>query len=773
MDDEDILVDEDESEELDAEFLNESPHAPDGAEHVSKPMREKLAQDDAEIKAFERKLGIKKGRTTLPQAFKDDGLDELLGDFMHEDDANENEADRKRKQTYDDWLSSKRQKVPQSHSGLKGLQDGSPNQRSNIQDHSSSEDDHGMPLDQAASEIDEEDSDDEHSYESSEAERDLDPNAQNEILNQPEDESRGAFGTAGRMRENPYIAPTTGTQVSGKYVPPSLRRTAGSADESRMRLQKNLQGLINRLTDTNLLSIVASAEEIYQSNARGEVTEALTDTILAQIYKPEALPDQFFVLIGGFSAAVYKLIGSSFGSHLVRRVVKDFGENYDMCLHGAASDKSRAGMRKQTSNIVTFISQMYVFEMVSCKIIFDYMERLLEDLSELNVELLLRICRMAGRLLRRDDPMSLKHVTSILNSSVAKSGYANISVRTKFMIETIQDLKNSKPKAKGVGSNIVSEHSLRMKKRLGELKSQSRRLDGLAPMGMGLNDVEGAETQGKWWLVGASVATYRELSEREKATTGSQSKVKEPLSDNEDMDIVLPDYHTKARAQGLTTSAQIAIFTALMSAMDYEHGYRQYAALRLKRDDQLEIAKVLVQCVGSELDYNEYYALVGHQAASNGRVKFALQDQLWRIFRSLGEPLFGEDADEEETAQGHRMKEERRLSHVAHFYSALVANGSLTINILKPLEISRMTFWTSVFLEQFIVGLLRFCKGRVSSEDAKIERIFGPARDLPTLATGLEWYLRKKVRKSHLLQSKEKEKMDRIREKTVRLFTAD
>ncbi|KAG4285735.1 hypothetical protein FPRO06_06995 [Fusarium proliferatum] len=574
-----------------------------------KAQRERLAQDDAEIEAFERKLGIKKGRKSLPQSFREDGLGDLLANLSGEEDVSDNDNDNKKRK------------------------------------------------------------------------------------------------------------------------------------------------------NANILSIVKSVEELYQNNARGDVTDVITDAIVAQISKPESLPDQFFVLTGGFAAAIYRLIGSSFGSVLIRRIVEDFGSHYEQASKG---QNAESAIQKEASNILALLSQLYVFEVVTCKIIFDYMERLLSDLNEINVELLLRICRMAGRMLKQDDQQSLKHVSGVLNQSVSKVGYINISARTKFMVETITDLTKGKKKARGLDFTVVSEHVQRMKKRLGELKSQSRRLDGLAPMGVGLVDIEGAETRGKWWLVGASVPTT--LLDKSKKGHVSDAE----MSDHEDMDIVLPDYPKKARAQGLSGTAQIAIFTALMTASNFEHAYRQFVNLRLKKDDQLALATVLVQCVGSEMQYNPYYALVGGKAClSNSRIRFAIQDRLWKIFRSLGESMFGEAPEEDESADAERMKDERRIANVAKFYAALVADGTLNIAILKPLELPEANHWTSMFVQLFIIALLKECRSKKKSteEDMKLKKIFGVARDLPGLAAGIHWMIRKKVRRTKLVSAKESQKLEGVCEK--------
>ncbi|KAL6813960.1 hypothetical protein J3E69DRAFT_348311 [Trichoderma sp. SZMC 28015] len=687
---------------------------------LSSAVREKLAQDDKEIEEFEKKLRIKKGASSLPKAFKDDGLDEILGDVESDSETMQADETSKRKHEFDDWLASKRRKaMPEAASASLG----------DLGESDGSEDEDAFDF-----------SDDEF-----------------ENLDEEEDRSQQPKT---KVKENPYVAPATGAVVA-KYVPPSLRKAANSDSEAKMRLQKQIQGLVNRLTEANILGIVKSIEELYQNNARGDVTEILTNTILAQMYKSSSVPDQFLVLIGGFSAAVYKVIGSSFGSYLIQQVVVNFGEYYK---HASQEGVSFSEIPKESSNILGFLTQLYLFEVVSCKIMFDYMERFLADLNELNVELLLRICRMAGRLMRRDDPNALKHVISILNKAVNEAESSDLSVRTKFMVETINDLGKSRPKARGLDSAVVSDHVLRIRKKLGELKSQSRRLDGLAPMGLSLQDIEKADTRGKWWLVGASVPAKETYQDAEKESKSATKKNDIDMSDdNEDMDIVLPDFPKKARGQGFHTSAQIAIFTAIMSAADYEHGYRQYANLKLRKDDQAEIARVLVQCVGSEANYNEYYALVGKQACTNNKIRFAFQDRLWKIFRSLGELMFGEEAEDEETADSEKMKDERRISHVARFYADMIFDGALNLNILKPLNLPRLNRWTLIFVEQLIASLLQACRGSEAKEGVRIAKVFGVVAEVPTLAAGMDWFLRKKLRKSKLLTSKELKKMERAR----------
>ena len=723
-DDLDGLSESDDGEDNEVDSASGSERATTKASKTTRHLPE-----DDEIDEYERKLGIK-GKKSLPKSFKDDGLDDIMGELDGDDaeSRSEDEDSKKRKREDDDWLASKRKKAAKAATASKREAFGS------------------------------------------ELSDDGEDGSDNGNMSLGDDESFGGFSSGDeeaapapkKERENPYVAPKTNVAV--KYVPPALRRAAGQ-DDAAARLRKQVQGQINRLTDDNILSIVQSIKDIYDQNVRGEVTEAVTDALLDQLCKPEALPDQFFVLSGGFCAALYKVIGSSFGSHVINEVVKLFGRVYDKAL--AFTDDPESGIPKEPSNIIAFLTQLYTFEVVSSKIVFDYMERLLQDLNEINVELLLRICRMAGALLRRDDSSTLKHVANELTKAVNKAGSANTSVRTRFMVETINDLKNKKKKARGLDSGVVSEAVQRMKKRLGELKSQNRRLDGLAPMGMSLDDVEGAETRGKWWLVGASVparegqySKTKEASDHNPASEGNDG-----ASDSEDMSIIFPDLNKKARGQSFNTETEIAIFTAVMGATDVKEGYQRFKNLRIKNNDRQQLARVLVQCAGSELEYNGYYAQLAKMACADGRIRFALKTRLWGIFRSLGEPLFGEAAeDEEETIDTVRMQDDARLEKVAMFFADLVHEGSLGIDMLKPLDIPTITAWTMKFMNHFVFELLDGCRGKGDKEDASVAKVFGTARELPLLAAGLGWLLRERdpVASRRKLGPKKRERLERV-----------
>ncbi|KAH6614757.1 hypothetical protein B0J18DRAFT_404344 [Chaetomium sp. MPI-SDFR-AT-0129] len=712
---------------------------------VSKSVKDKLAQDDADIADLERRLGLK-NRKSLPQSFKDDGLGDLLDGLGGSFDG-ENQEKRKRKAEADDWLAQKRRRAEAAiaeRSRPTPAAAGSDDDEVSLGESDQDTDD----LDEGDAEggwpglggLDDEDLDENEqggSQDGSEPYYSGDDDLQEDIPQKP-------------VRENPYVAPTS--QPAAKYVPPSLRKESGSDNELAARIRRQTQGLVNRITESNLLSILDGVEKLYRENPRQHVTSALVDLLLIQICDPTTLPDTLLILSAGFATAAYTVLGTDFGGQLITEVVGRFEKHYEEAKVAALD---RPDVSKQTSNLITFISQLYTFQLIGPNIIFDYIRMLLDSLSELNAELLLRIVRMCGSTLRQDDPMALKDIVSLIPAAVAKAGEKNLTVRTKFMIDTITDLKNNKLKAGAGASAVVSEHTTRMKKLLGQLKS--RRVKNTEPMRIGLKDIQDADKKGKWWLVGASWTGGPAAQKGPEAAGGAEDR------DSDDESILLddveqgPDLGELAREQGMNTGVRRSIFVSIMSAMDYQDAYLRILKLRLNKERQREIPNVIIQCVGAEQHYNPYYTLVAKRLCAEQReVRWSFQSSLWKMFGRMGEPGFGGDeGDYEEEDEPMDM---RRVVNTAKMFGALIAGNNLGVIVLKHLNLLYLQKKTQDFVEIMLVNVLLECQLHERPEEA-IAKVFGGVDAAPDLARGLQYFLHKVVRKSDLAGGKKNTKL--------------
>lgn len=631
-----------------AKSLSPSPPPP---KKLSRGVQDKLAADDAEIAALEKALGVK-GKKKLPKSFEDDGLDSLLEGIDDAVGLNEGRPGKRKRSEEDEWLERKRQKA----------QEGKPI----IEDPTSSvssQDEDGDSV------IDSGDEDEEEDDEERQGQSDTDEDNEFESFGEEEEPPLPAKTTK-RTRENPYVAPVTSstTTKSGKYVPPSLRNRDAAGSEDLSQLRRQIQGLLNRLSEANLVSILGDMETIYRNHPRQHVTTTLLDLLMGLLSDPTALQDTFVILHAGFIAAVYKTVGTDFGAQAIQRIEEDLSQNYYL-----GADQDRTG--KKLTNLISLLAELYNFQVIGSNLIYDFVRLFLDELSETNTELLLKIIRNSGPQLRQDDPSSLKEIVLQLQAAVAESGEEKLSVRTKFMIETINNLKNNRMKTGVAASTITSEHTTRMKKTLGSLNQRSIRAS--EPLRIGLQDLRQTDKRGKWWLVGAS---YKDGNADDAERIEQPSAIRGKNGREANMDGVAADLIQLAKEQRMNTDVRRSIFIAILSATDYNDAYVRLMKLRLKRSQELEIPKVLIHCAGAEKVYNPFYTFLSSRVCSDKKLKMSFQFSLWDLFRQMGE---GEDEPKEYDEDDEAKLGLKSLVNLARMFGVLIAEGGLGLGVLK------------------------------------------------------------------------------------------
>ncbi|KAF7125633.1 hypothetical protein CNMCM5793_001872 [Aspergillus hiratsukae] len=697
---------------------------------VSQAVQVKLDEDAAEIAALERKLGLKKGKK-LPKSFEEDGLLDLLGDL---DEGSADES-RKRKREADEWLRNKRRKAQ----GLSPEDD-------------SEEDDSELGSDEDLGDFD----DDEDDFDD---------------MDDYEDEDEAEEKPAAKKRENPYVAPVapSADNKPSKYIPPSLRATSSSESESLTRLRRQAQGHLNKLSEANLVSILGEFEKLYREYPRQNVTSTLLTLLFGLVCEGSALSDTFIILHAGFIAAVYKVIGPDFGAELVQKLVETFD---------AAGDERGKFQGKEMINLISLLSQLYNFHVVGSTLVFDYIRLFLQEINEESTELLLKVIRNSGPQLRQDDPSSLKDIVLLIQPAVAKVGEESLSVRTKFMIDTITDLKNNRLKS-APGSSVTSEHITKMRKILGSLNN-SRVLRASEPISISREDIHNATKKGKWWLVGASWKEDPLVSARQELANlpqDNKAAVQEEDSEGE------PDLASIAKAQRMNTDIRRSIFVAIMSATDYQDAHVRLLKLRLKRTQEYEIPRVLTHCAMEEEAYNPYYTLIARRLCGEmgRRMKVSFMYTLWNGFKRMGES--GDmDEDDDDTGFGDDTDERNQLSmkaavNLAKMYGSLIADGALTLSVLKTLNFAYLQPKTKAFLEILIISIIQNSqkskrggkkKGKKADQDEEAQRnekplmeIFLRTRDTPQVVKGLIYFIRKVVSKTDIVESEREQKLVR------------
>ncbi|GAA6028747.1 hypothetical protein JCM8097_007375 [Rhodosporidiobolus ruineniae] len=551
--------------------------------------------------------------------------------------------------------------------------------------------------------------------------------------------------------------------TSGRYVPPHLRKSAAAADSATPsapsldappedpRLRRQINGHLNKLSATNMSAIVEAIMQIYGSNPRAVVSTTLTSLLLGIISDRDNLGDQLVVTYAALVAALFRAIGIEFPAGVLARSV----EMLDAALkkHGEAGDgnegeegfEGRPGS-KEALNLVSFLAELYNFQVVHCGLVYDLVRLFIESgLGELNVELLSKFVKRCGQSLRQDDPSALKEIITLVKQKMQGVDPSTMNSRTRFMIESLTNLRNNKIKPNADGA--VDYYS-NLRKYLTGLNK--KRASGAAPdsLRVSLSEIRSSTTRGKWWLVGAAWSGDP-LAEVNGGEGGLAVQTKETKGDAE--------LARLARKQGMNTDIRKSVFTVLMSSEDYVDACERLLQLGLSDVQQREIARVLLQCCGNEKAYNPYYTLVAHRLCSKSHgFQITLQYCLWDFLRELGEKGVGgeelvKSLGDDDAAGGSSNVSNRRVVNLAKFYAWCLGKEALSITVLKPVPFSTSRTQTLTFLHHLFLYLLLSTQTpspalvlppTASRKDREpIERVFVKAAAHGRLVKGLGFYL--------------------------------
>lgn len=337
--------------------------------HIRKAVKDRLAEDDAEISYLEKKLKIK-GRK-LPSSFQEDGLDFLMEGLDEDFLASEKIRSTKRRKT----LEKNTEPEEEDQSDCMEPRD---DELDDDDDDDGLDNLLGDAVGLEESDIDEDLCLDDSQTEGADEEEEfkgLDSDFKQESTNHPE-------------LEKPVGTPRFEASTS-KYIPPSLRKAPTTDSELLLGLQRQCKGLLNRLSEVKMLSVLSEIETLYRTNPRGHVTSTLSNILISIVCDPSSLLDTFMILHAGFVAGIYKLIGTDFGAHIVQRIVEDFDVHYQKT--NGIKDPSLG--TKECTNLVSFLAELYNFQVVGCVLVFDLIRIFLGEITELNTELLLKIVR--------------------------------------------------------------------------------------------------------------------------------------------------------------------------------------------------------------------------------------------------------------------------------------------------------------------------------------------------------------------------------------------
>ncbi|OMJ19634.1 Suppressor of glycerol defect protein 1, partial [Smittium culicis] len=397
-------------------------------------------------------------------------------------------------------------------------------------------------------------------------------------------------------------------ETTAKYIPPRLRNLMLKDSEKNSRIRKLVQGQLNRLSESNVERIVIEIEKIYSSNPRHDVTEAATDILISSISSKIHMLDTFLYVNAAFVGALSRIVGMEASAYLVQELVERIDRNLKGIIDSTKNTLSiesnskstnllesveKVSPGKETLNLVSFLSELYNFNVISCRLIYDLLDYAASYPNETTIEIILAVIKTAGYQLRKDEPLLLKNLCLVVTTNFKNlnSDQVKSTVRCNFMLEQLGNLRNNRMKQVMLSS---ADCVIPLKKFLQNL-DKKRHTISPEPINVGLDDIRQIDTKGKWWLVGSYWAGVDDKSK-------GNNKDKSGLAAIESFSDASADKESKekyqqllllAKAFKMNTDVRKSIFIAIMSSQDAVDAFEKCMKLGLKESQQREIIRVL------------------------------------------------------------------------------------------------------------------------------------------------------------------------------------
>ncbi|KAI9296969.1 ARM repeat-containing protein [Neoconidiobolus thromboides FSU 785] len=516
-----------------------------------------------------------------------------------------------------------------------------------------------------------------------------------------------------------------------------------------------MRGLINKLSENNIESILFEIEALYQTNSRNSVTSTITDIILDLISDKATLLDTFVILHSTIIASLYQLVGVELAAHFTQTLIEKFIKHYENGLKlikdndSNEIDTDEHSDVKISLNLITLISELYNLEVISCVLIYDLIKMFLKRLNSVNVELLLKIIRAIGSTLRNDDPTAMKDIILIAQKEMQKE--TKISSRMKFMMEVLTNIKNNKVKKNLLNQqNITNEEFIKKMKLFLKNIKKKKYVGHTEPLRVSLEDIKQTSVKGKWWLVGSA---WKDNMYGEE----NQMTKKENEMDNDIIKENQASLLNLAREQGMNTDLRKQIFTTIMGSEDYIDAYEKLLKLNLSEKQMRDIPRVLLNCCGNEKIYNPYYTLLCIKFNMyKTSFKITFQYALWDLFRELGESNIG--GFDTKIQNESKNVPVRKILNLGKLYGEMMGKNSVYLTVLKTLNFTTLKSRTRLLLQIILCNML------LVSNDEDLAVQISKIKELKELLNGIRFFLFNFIMKANSIQSlpfndQEKEKI--------------
>lgn len=472
--------------------------------------------------------------------------------------------------------------------------------------------------------------------------------------------------------------------------------------DASARLLKQIQSHVNKLSSANLCTIAGELEAFFSLHRRKEVIEMITETLMAQLTRPGGnLLDAFAVNFAALTVLLYWSVGVEFGAHVLESLISLIDSFSQEAKDSDGSLQSHA--ERSLINCIAFVSFLYDLGFCSAKLVTDLIEEAANRLSEIDVEVILKLFKMCGQKLRKENPDFMKYIVGKLRAN-SNSNNSNVTsnMRFKFMIEQIDELQGSKKK---LAEAFTSADDLTAARKAIKSFSQARGKLSLDPLQITLSDVRDISVKGKWWLVGSSWLGNSISSKAEE-----ERDKKSSTNNNSNNNTIASTVAELAKKHHMNTEVRRAVFSAIVSSEDPSEAFASLLSLRLAGKQEREIILVLLHCAASERRFNPFYLILAGKLAAHARsFMMTLQFCLWDSLKSLSEWSL------------------RKCANMARLFGGLIGQGVLPLSVLRKANWIRLSAVEQAFWQLLLKALLDEATATTcttnDSENDQLERL--------------------------------------------------
>lgn len=536
-----------------------------------------------------------------------------------------------------------------------------------------------------------------------------------------EEETPKAKKKSSKKRQNLYGLDTE-LDDQDKEIIHSLEQDDEQIDE---KLEKDVKSLYNKLSETNINSIISSLLDLFDTYSRQVCMNAIIKGILVDCNTSDKLLDQYLMNYIGTVYAIWKFKGVDFGASFIQKLV----EKIISFLDTSAQDED--SVDKKGSNLVTLLAYCFNFGIITNKLIYNLLDLFAEVSNETSVELILRIVSVSGILLRGENPKELNNVINKLLINLEETRNEDDS-RLQFLVDTLKDLRMNK-----IDRNLTTKtnHSNMKKSITKSLKIDTKTLgkNSSQAIQVSLDDILNIDTKGKWWLIGGS---YRgnmstdnigdDFAEDENIELDNDIEFSD-IELHDDFIDELPDYNQLAEQNKMSSQLSKAMFVGVSSAQDPLDCIMRLDKLNIKKKDYQELLRVLVHVSKLDAQYNPFYEMViirlnKNMPGLNKTIKF----HFWDVIKNFESNNDEDDVEGILTSLYGQFGKQRdsKIIQEARLFGSLIAHKIIPFDVFKHVPIlDGLTSEGELFINSLIYQLLlktaKECEQKIKDKNNK------------------------------------------------------